>query len=178
MFKTGMSILDFNCNTIDGKKSIKNLMTKEKNILIFSRFYGCRITQYELKDFSNSYSKINEQEYEVIFVVQSSEKIIRKAFSEQNYPFTIICDPEAKIYDYFAVGLAKNQEILSEGTVITKVKKADEMGLKKGEKEGRELQLPAQFVIDKNLKVLFSYYGKNAGDILDPVSILEVMKKL
>lgn len=178
MVKVGMNILDFNCNTIDGKKSIKNLMTKEKNILIFSRFYGCRVTQYELKDFSNNYSKIKKQGYEIIFVVQSPEETIRKAYLEQNYPFSIICDPAAKIYDYFNIGLAENQEILSEGTVMTKVKKADEMGLKKGGKEGRELQLPAQFIVNKNLQILFSHYGKNGGDILDPDSILEIMKKL
>ena len=175
MFKEGMSILDFNCNTVDGKKSIKELLTNKKNILIFSRFYGCRIAKYELKDFSDNYKKIIKKGYEVLFVLQSSEEIVKKAYLEEKYPFTIICDTKREIYKYFDIGLAENKEILGEGSVGEKLQKAEKMGLKKGEPEGEPLQLPAQFIINENLQILYSYYGKNAGDILNPASILKVI---
>lgn len=178
MLKEGMNIQNFNCNTVNGEKKIKELFKSDKNILIFSRFYGCRIAKYDLKDFADNYEKISAKGYGVLFILQSSKEIIKKAYLEENYPFTIICDPERKIYKYFEVDLAKNKETLNGEIVLKKLTKAEKIGLKKGELEGEPLQLPAQFIINKDLKILFSHYGKNAGDILPPDSILKIVDKL
>ena len=56
--------------------------------------------------------------------------------------------------------------------LIMKFLKAFRSGIKHGDYEGNELQLPALFIVDENRKVIKAHYGK---DIMDMPSVDELI---
>ncbi|MBW1849259.1 MAG: hypothetical protein JRJ27_19510, partial [Deltaproteobacteria bacterium] len=60
--------------------------------------------------------------------------------------------------------------------IIKKALRAKKEGFKHGKSEGKELQLPAVFLVDTNKAVKYAYYGKNIGDIPDNQSLLDKIK--
>lgn len=175
MLKNGIKIDDFKCITLDGETSLKEIIKGQKCILVFLRFYGCRVTQYDLREFSIYNNEFLKKGYKLIIVLQSTIDIINAAYKERKFPFEIISDPEERLYTLFEVGSAVNRESLSTESDKLKIKKADELGLKKGILEGNPLQLPAEFIFDEELNLKYSYYGKTSGDIISPE---ELLKKL
>lgn len=178
MLKKGQKIPNFDCLTKDGIFNIKEIIKNKKTILIFLRFYGCRITQYELKDFSDYYESLKLKNYNLIIILQSSIETIENAYKTKKYPFLLISDLNEEIYKMFDIKPALNREVLSSDKDKLKVKKADEFGLKKGLIEGNILQLPAEFLINENLEIEYSYYGKTSGDILNPIELIEVINSI
>ncbi|MEI6610288.1 MAG: hypothetical protein WCO53_11175, partial [Deltaproteobacteria bacterium] len=57
-------------------------------------------------------------------------------------------------------------------SVIMKAMKASRAGFKHGKKEGKEMQLPAVFIVNEDGKIAYAYYGKNIGDVPDNREIL------
>ena len=74
--------------------------------------------------------------YNLIIILQSSIETIENAYKIKKYPFLLISDLNEKIYKMFDVKIALNREILSSDKDKLKIKKADEIGLKKGLIEG------------------------------------------
>lgn len=173
MLKEGMKIDDFKCVTVIGETTLKEIVNKQKFILVFLRFYGCRVTQYDLRDLSLYADEISKRGYKLIVVLQSSIEIIKNAYIEKKFPFEIISDSLGKLYSLFEVKSAIDKESLASENDKLKVKKADELGLKKGVLEGNPLQLPAEFIFDGEMNLKYSYYGKTSGDILSQKELLK-----
>ena len=76
-------------------------------------------------------------------------------------PFEIICDPQMALYRRFDIQPAKSKLGLAGKQVLYKLASAEKLGLKHGLYEGDELQLPAAFIIDSEMQVLYAHYGKN-----------------
>ena len=59
---------------------------------------------------------------------------------------------------------------------VGKIAKATFKGIKHGEYEGIETQLPALFIVDNEMNVTFAHYGKAAGDVPDIEKIADLLK--
>nr|WP_289706403.1 hypothetical protein [Enterocloster clostridioformis] len=44
------------------------------------------------------------------------------------------------------------------------------------EYEGEELQMPAVFVVDRELRLTYVRYGENAGDVPEPEELKELLE--
>jgi hypothetical protein len=60
--------------------------------------------------------------------------------------------------------------------VIMKAMKASRGGFRHGKKEGKEMQLPAVFIVNGAGKIDYAYYGKNIGDVPDNDVILNAAR--
>ncbi len=163
--KIGQAMPDFTFDTPFAKEQkLSNLVGMGKTAIIFLRYYGCTICQYEMHQLSKNYDSITSSGGKLMVVLQSTPENIASEITPDTFPFTIICDPEQALYKQFNIQPASSTIRMANASTIAKMGKAVIAGYKHGKYEGNELQLPAAFVVDANLTITQAYYGKAAGD--------------
>ena len=70
-------------------------------MFLFLRYYGCRICQLDLRDLDLGYEAVRQAGGRVVVVLQSKREILEAAAEEKPFPYTVICDPDMKLYRQF-----------------------------------------------------------------------------
>ena len=161
-FQSGLSIAD----------TLKKV--KGKTALVFLRYWGCRICQYDVMQFAAGYEKILERDGQLLVVLQSTPENLKEQWGEE-LPFSVICDPEKILYSLFEVQPAPSKEAMRDARTVEKGQAAEKLGLQHGIYEGEELQLPAVFVIRPDQTVTYAHYGKAAGDVPEIGELAELL---
>lgn len=146
-----------------------------KTAIIFLRYYGCPLCQYDIHQFAVSYDKIRRMEGQILVVLQSESDGMAKQMEKEDLPFDIICDPKQEFYRLFEIEPASSKEELVDEKSRAKILAAKAAGFSHGEYEGEELQLPAIFITDNQRKLIYVHYGTSIGDILLPEELAEMM---
>lgn len=154
--------------------SFDEINSEKKTLVVFGRKAECKLTEDMLDELKKRYTDLAEAEIDVKFIVPSAKP-------EGNYPFEIIADPEAKLYEKYNVFEADSAvyavagDRLFEEKVGSDQAKIMESGVfaPADENEFRPLQLFAFVGIDENKKVVYSYYSKTIGDFPDIDGIIE-----
>lgn len=163
--QVGDQFPDFKIETVFGTAdSIKACIGKGKTAIVFLRYYGCTLCQYEMINYDEHYKEIVGNNGRLYVVLQSTADSIKKQMTTEASPFDIICDPNEELYKALEITSAKDMEELGGGAVMSKITEAEKLNLSHGDYEGEELQLPATFVIDKDMTVTYVRYGENGGD--------------
>jgi len=131
--------------------------------LFFLRYAGCPLCQMKISELRSDADSFARAGCRLFAVLQSDPAVVREALGA-DMPFTIICDPRERIFGLYGV---KPGGILGyiAPSVIIKAVKAAKGGFRHGRKEGRELQVPAVFIVDGDGIIAFAHYGKNIGDL-------------
>lgn len=173
----GQLMPDFSFQTLfQGHLSFYDAVKGKKTVLVFHRFIGCRISQFDIRKLAKDYAQITAAGGQAFVVVQSPVETVRGYYNEDSLPYTIICDPKLTLYKQFDIQPAKSAEELNSGNTEAKMAEIRKTNLVKGDPEGELLQLPAVFVVDESLKVTYAYYGKNAADTPSVAEIAEILK--
>jgi peroxiredoxin len=137
----------------------------DKNaILIFLRYIGCPICQLEMANIKNTIIRGENKNTIVFIILQSIPSTISSITNEEDWPFTIICDPNANIFKLYKVNRGNIFRYLHPKGIIALLKSILK-GYKHGKFEGIETQLPAAFVISNKRKIVYEYYGKSINDV-------------
>lgn len=176
--------LDFIYNTAyeTGLRLSETVKQANYTYLIFLRYYGCRSCQVDLIDLTQAYDRFRAKDAQILVVLQSSPEITRENMETGGVPFTIICDPDQKLYPLYEVAAAADKE----GCTVNmtqedaeafqaKLQRAVEMGLEHGAYEGNEYQLPAYFLLDRNMQLLKEHRAVHAGDMPDVTGYLALL---
>lgn len=175
--KIGSKVENFTFNTpFETGLQFKEIASGKKTALLFLRYYGCTICQYDMLELKKHYGLFASQDAQVLVVLQSDARKLSKKIMQTTYPFRIICDPEKLLYAEFNVLPAKSKLGLVSPKTLSKLAKLKNTDLKHGEYEGNELQLPALFVMDGSQTVLHAHYSKNLADLPSPQELAELMK--
>lgn len=145
-----------------------------KTALVFLRYYGCTLCQYDIHQFLVEHAKIAATGGQMLVVLQSDPAKIAGQQGPEALPFDIICDPEQKLYKEFDIRPAKSKLGMVNLKTIGKLSKAK--AFTPGEYEGDELQLPAVFVVTPDMKLTHVHYGTAAGDVPTPEELAELLK--
>jgi hypothetical protein len=124
-------------------------------------------------EFRSEYEKYQQINTEVVIVLQSDPDIISK--SGETMPYIVSCDPQQELYSRFDVVPAKSKLKMLSFNTIKKVVDATKKGMKHGEYEGNELQLPAAFVVDREGVIKFRKYASNLADIPTAENFLTII---
>lgn len=166
--KTGEMMPDYFVQTaFDGKKRLSELTGPGKTALIFLRYYGCTLCQYNIHQYAGHYSDIVKDNGTLLVVLQSVPETIQEQIDRTTLPFQLICDPDGKLYQDLEITPAASKEALLGGNTIEKIALARQ-SFTHGAYEGEELQLPASFIMDKHLALTYVKYGENGGDVPTP----------
>ena len=174
----GVKFPDFTYDTPykSGLNITETVKKCKKTAIVFLRYYGCPICQFDIHNFRENYYMIENADGQLLVVLQSYREKLAKSLGKNGLPFDIICDPEMELYEEFEIGKASSMVKMMDFSTVCKVAKATFKGIKHGEYEGEELQLPALFIVDNEMNVTFAHYGKAAGDVPDIEKIAELLK--
>lgn len=140
-------------------------------MLIFLRYLGCTMCQYELMVLIENNSKFIETGGQIIVFLQSPLETL----ADEEFPFTVVSDENGDIYKLLDIKpAASKSELRGE-----KREKLDPvikgLGIQHGKYEGEELQLPAAFAVDRDLNVYYAKYGTEVADIPEVEEIIELL---
>jgi len=177
----GTKAIDFTFDTLHetGVKLSDKVKEAQKTYLVFLRYYGCTSCQLDIMELIDEYHRFTEKGAQVLLALQSTPESIKAQHNGPEIPFTIICDPDQSIYKLYQLPAAPSKEVLvpadSMEAFLAKKARCDARGLAHGEYEGEELQLPAAFLLDGEMNVLFA---KRAQSIIDMPTIDQVVAML
>lgn len=144
----------------------EEISSDKTTLVIFGRAIDCSLTKNLLEELKEKYSDFVSADLDIKFIVPSAD-------ISGDYPFEIISDPEAKLYDKYnvfeadsAVYAVAGDKLFEEkvGSDQTEILNSKVFAVA-DENTFRPLQLFAFVGIDKNKKVVYSHYGKTIGDI-------------
>ncbi len=175
--KTGEKAIDFTFNT-DNKTGLKLsdvVKNADKTIVHFLRYYGCRICQLDIRDYVKLYDQIKAKNAQLFIVLQSKPQTIKNAATEVAFPFDIICDPDQELYKLYDIGSMTESTVMDKEKMAAASARIQASGLVHGEYEGNEQQLPAIFILDKDMNVLYDKYSDNLTDLPSPAEVVETL---
>jgi peroxiredoxin len=163
--KTGSKAPEFNFVTPwNSLSSFYKTTGNNPAILIFLRYIGCPVCQTEMANIKRNIHLANKKKAIVLVVLQSLPDAVAAVTSKKDWPFTIVCDPHAKIFKLYSVESGNIFKYLHPAGIAATIK-AIITGNKHGKFEGIETQLPASFVITSDKLIKYAYYGKRINDV-------------
>jgi peroxiredoxin len=160
---------DFEFSTPYRKNSsLSDAVAGKMTALVFLRYYGCPLCQYDMHRYAEKYDLITSEGGQLLVVLQSEPEELRKQLGNASpFPFEIICDPAMALYHRFEILPAKDKLKMVGPKTMIKIVKVQAAGYEHGKSEGEELQLPAAFVLTPDLSVTYARYAKTIDDIPD-----------
>jgi len=173
---TGMTAPNFTFDTISKRPlDFYKTASGKKSVIFFLRYMGCPICQLKIGELLRDHEEFRAAGLQVFVALQSTPASVKEGLAGFQVPFTVICDPEEKIFALYGVAPGNLFGYLAP-PVIMKAMKASRSGFKHGKKEGKEMQLPAVFIVEGDGKIGYAYYGKNIGDVPDSPTILNAAR--
>lgn len=169
----GNRALDFKFNTPwDDDVDFYDVVGNNPAVLIFMRYYGCPVCQMEMAKIKQEINSAEKKRARVFVILQSAPEIIASLIKEDDFPFTIICDPQGKIFRLYGVEAGGLIKYLHPSGLIAAIK-AVSKGFMHGKFEGKETQLPAAFAMAADKVINYAHHGKNISDMpsLDKIVI-------
>ena len=162
-----ISTADIEGNTI----STERLLGK-KYALIFLRDIDCIFCNLHIHNLITHFKAINLEGHQIIIILNASVEDIESSFEDQDFPFTLIPDPNLSLYQ--KLGLEKSLKgkiiaLLKFGLILKTMRK----GLFSMKSLFRRNTLPADFLVNEKGLVVKLKYGKHFADHLSPKEIGE-----
>ncbi len=138
-------------------------------ILVFLRYQGCPVCQMEMAHLKREIGLLTQKGSKVFVILQSSPETVASVADEKDWPFLIVCDPQATVFKEYTVETSFFKYLHPAG-IIAAIKSIGQ-GFRHGKFEGKETQLPAAFVIDSKKIIRYAYYGKHINDVPTPETL-------
>lgn len=167
--KAGDTFDNFTYNTpFETQKDFYKEVGEKTAAVFFLRYIGCRMCQVDMAHIKQKYSAFKDKGAEVFVIIQSDPAVVRETVNEGNFPYDIVCNTDMSLYQKYNLGVAENENVLSDKEDERTKRKYAEIQQKQlvhGKYEGEELQLPGVFLLDKNKKVTFAHYATHVADL-------------
>lgn len=180
--EVGDQIQEFIYDSASGQKKSLLETIDRPTILLFQRYFACPICQTVMAELRRAMPVLKAQGLDLKVVVQSPLESV--APSAEQFPFELICDPDAKLYDRYNVFEADDVAhfidksfVEGSGSNLRDMAMAMYSGAGQSQSEGREFQVPAVFVIGKDGTVLYAHYGNSATDLPDLNDVVRTLKQ-
>jgi len=170
--KVGDKVPHFEVRDIDGNLQTPIGDANHEVLLCFFRHAGCPYCNLRVHELIKEAPKLAAKGIQVLAVFQSAEDNVRRDVGRQNPSFTIIPDPERKLYKPYGVTPSWLKFLRA---FFLRPLRAPYAIFVKGFKpkypEGDPHMAPAEFLISPDGTVRLAYYGK---DISDHVPLTDV----
>ena len=145
---------------------------------MFSRYYSCALCKLLLAKLTAQYPALRLAGYDLKVVLQSRQSAVAKS----RYPFDLVCDPDAKLYDRYNVFEADSavSMVATSPQLIRLMGGTRELAMNMFSDEpteGRARQLPGVFLVDPDMTVRYAYYGRTADDVPDLLKLVALKKQ-
>src|SRR5580704_13083026 len=148
------------------------------NLLIkFYRFANCPVCNLHLRNSVRNHDKLQNEGLSVVVIFHSPQWRTKKTIS-QDLPFEILSDPGKKIFRSYGVSASLGG--MFSWAVWRDYALAMMAGYPSGmlSHDGGITGLPADFIIGKDGKILYTHYGKDYADSLTVEMVTKVARDL
>ena len=145
-------------------------------VLIFLRYQGCPVCRMEMARLKSRIGLFEKKHAKVFVFLQSRPETVANLSAEDDWPFTIVCDPDGDIFRTYGVAPGGIFKYLHPAGLVAAIK-ATVLGFRHGKFEGHETQLPAVFITDAEQTIQFAYYGNTISDVPDPEEIADKIQE-
>ena len=167
---------DFSFDTpVERDRAFHRSIEVSTTVLFFLRYIGCPICQYKIAEIRHDAAKFQEKGAQTFVVLQSDPAIVRQSMGDEAVPFTIICDPDQAIFKLYGVEPGNILHYIAPSVILKSIK-ASRSGIRRGLKEGNEMQRPAVFIINQHKMVAWAYHGRNIADLPENAVIAAKLK--
>lgn len=162
--RPGDAAPDFTLESVNmGRVSLKDYRGS-RVLLVFGRYFGCPVCQHDF-DQLLKLRKDAGPDLKIIYLVQSSPESAEEYIKDLGVNFPVMPVPKEdgkyRVYDMYGVGS------MGPGTlakIISRARKAKRAGKVHGAYEGREIQSPADFIIDEDGGIIRAHVGLFEAD--------------
>ena len=158
----------FNAQDVFGRAINLEDFKDRKLLIAFFRHAGCPFCNLRVHNLKKAHPELKSMGLDMIFFFESKERIIlRSTFHQEVSPIPIIADPEKKWYDLYGLEPSGYQAAKSHFTsFVQTVFKAKMKGLPVHlMADGESIStMPAEFLLDKALKVKKVHYSQGLND--------------
>jgi peroxiredoxin len=133
-------------------------------VLIFLRYYGCPVCQMEMAKLKQEIDLIRKKGGRAFVVLQSAPETLASLTGKEDWPFTIISDPQGEVFKLYGAEAGGIIKYLHPAGLIAAIK-AVGRGFRHGKFEGKETQLPAAFAMTGDKVIKYVHYGENISDV-------------
>lgn len=136
-------------------------------VLVFLRYHGCPVCQMEMAALRREMEMFREKEARVFVFLQSAAGTLSPLLDPEDWPLTIVCDPDGAIFRQYRVEPGGILRYLHPAGLISAIK-ATAQGYFHKKFEGKETQLPGAFVARPDKTIAFAHYGRHISDVPRP----------
>ena len=174
--KEKQSAPSFWARDTQGKLFDTNTPREKPLMLAFFRYASCPLCNLRVHELIKHYEQFKEK-IEIVLIFQSPKEKIAQYVGRQDIPYRILPDPDKRLYRLYGVesswiGFAKAWTLEIKRVFEAVIKN----GYLPGTVEGEIHRIPADFIINKENKILKAFYGKDIGDHL-PIEEIEALTK-
>jgi thioredoxin-dependent peroxiredoxin len=169
--RNGSTAKLFSKKDIYGREVDLEKLRGKKILLSFFRNTACPFCNMRVHQLSKKYEEYKAKGLEMIFVFESKDKVIlMSSFHKETSPIFLIGNPDRDLYKIYGIenSIMKMISTMMNGESRAVMAKAKELGLdkiKKGDNEKMDT-IPADFLIDEDLKIVEAHYGNKVSDHL------------
>jgi peroxiredoxin len=163
MIAVGDAAPAFEVSDARGQPIALESLRGRKAVIIFLRHLGCPICRMELAELKRRHGELEAKRAEVIVFVESADDSVAEFARRGDVKFRLVADPEKRIYAQYGIERGRLAAFFAPGALVSSLK-ATVRGHLHGRCEGSELQLPGDFIVDENGKIVFAHRGRHIGD--------------
>jgi len=169
-------IQDFAATTIEGKTFHLSDLKGKKIFLAFYRNGACALCNLRVHELALRQKDFDKAGIAMVAVFESSVEDMKPYVGEQQLGFTLLSDPDGKLYEMY--GVKNSPELINNamasGDVARRVAEAGKAGFKLTPQEGSNFfRIPADVLIDKDLNVVRIHHCDQLINHLPIEEILE-----
>jgi peroxiredoxin len=175
--KIGNAAPHFKAEALTGKMVSLNDY-RNKNLLIkFYRFATCPICNLHLRNFVRRFDDVQRHGLSVLCVFHSPISSMEKNLAA-TLPFELLSDPQKKIFQSY--GVQSSWSGMFAWDVMRDYFLAMKAGFSSGmlSHDGGVKGHPADFIIDKDGRIVYTHYGRNYADSLSVDQVITISKEL
>ncbi len=174
--QTGQAAPDFTATAIDGSTFRLSDLKGKKIHLSFYRNGACALCNLRVHEIVVRQKEFDDAGIVVVAVFESSIEDMKPFVGKQQPGFTLLADPEGKIYDLYKI--KNSPELINQAMTSTivgaRVQQAAAAGFNLTKQEGSNFfRIPAEVLIDKNFVVKRFHH---ADQLADHLPIDEILK--
>lgn len=164
MLSAGTTAPDFEVENLRGEPVRLSALRGDPVWLAFFRFASCPLCNYRVHEMVERWAMFEGRRFHLIGVFQSPSSRLHEFVAKQQPPFTLIADPEMKLYGLYGL----ESSILAAMTlnvVATGARAAGTKGIKLlSIPDGPAMRVPGDFLIDRHGVIETAYKGKDIAD--------------
>ena len=171
--KVGDEISNLTLANIYNKKiSFKNLFKHDYLLITFFRGSWCPFCSLELREYEKLKNEFAKNNVDIVAISPEVQKYSSKVKEENNLSFEILSDDESKAMEEFGIDFTLTKE-------VKKIYAGFNIVLTKQNANQRfQMPVPATYIINKDLKILFAHIEEDYTTRFEPTKALEIAKNL